>query len=84
MTVAADPSRAAQGATAAGPARVELVRVNKRYSNGTVALRDMSLAVGQGEFVWYETSTEAALAWKNHPPVDAAIIGIVDEVHVKP
>jgi len=42
-----------------------------------------AIGVGEGEFVWYETSTEAALAWKNHPPVDAAIVGIVDEVHVK-
>lgn len=50
MSVVVDPSRAPHG-TPGGPARVELVRVNKRYSNGTVALRDMSLAVGQGEFV---------------------------------
>ncbi|MCJ0764347.1 ABC transporter ATP-binding protein [Variovorax terrae] len=30
---------------------VRLAHVNKRYSNGTVALRDMSLDVGEGEFV---------------------------------
>jgi NitT/TauT family transport system ATP-binding protein len=32
-------------------ALIRLARVNKRYSNGTVALRDMSLAVDRGEFV---------------------------------
>ncbi len=42
-----------------------------------------AIGVGQGELVWYETSTEAAMAWEDWPPVDAAIVGIVDEVHVK-
>jgi ethanolamine utilization protein EutN len=42
-----------------------------------------AIGVGEGEFVWYETSTEAAMAWENQPPVDAAIVGIVDEVHVE-
>jgi NitT/TauT family transport system ATP-binding protein len=32
-------------------ALIRLARVNKRYSNGTIALRDMSLAVDKGEFV---------------------------------
>ena len=42
-----------------------------------------AIGVGHGEFVWYETSTEAAMAWADWPPIDAAIVGIVDEVHVK-
>ena len=33
------------------PALIRLARVNKRYSNGTVALREMSLSVHRGEFV---------------------------------
>ena len=40
-----------------------------------------AIGVGPGEFVWYETSGEAPLAWENRPPVDAAIVGIVDHVH---
>ena len=39
-----------------------------------------SIGVGVGEFVWYETSGEAPLAWEGRPPVDAAIVGIVDKV----
>ena len=39
-----------------------------------------AIGVGQGEFVWYETSGEAPLAFENKPPIDAAIVGIVDKV----
>jgi len=39
-----------------------------------------AIGVGQGEFVWYETSGEAPLAWERLPPVDASIVGIVDSV----
>lgn len=39
-----------------------------------------AIGVGEGEFVWYETSGEAPLAWEFRPPVDASIIGIVDSV----
>jgi NitT/TauT family transport system ATP-binding protein len=49
MAIAAGSSTAA--VAAAPPALLELARVDKRYSNGTVALRDMSLSVGRGEFV---------------------------------
>ena len=38
------------------------------------------IGVGQNEFVWYETSGEAPLAWERKPPVDAAIVGIADHV----
>ena len=40
-----------------------------------------AIGVGQDEFVWYETSGEAPLAWETRPPVDAAIVGIVDKVN---
>jgi ethanolamine utilization protein EutN len=40
-----------------------------------------AIGVGEGEFVWYETSREAPMAWERQPPVDAAIVGIVDKVH---
>lgn len=40
------------------------------------------IGVGQGEFVWYETSGEAPLAWEIKPPVDAAIVGIADKVTI--
>ncbi|MBV9469968.1 MAG: EutN/CcmL family microcompartment protein [Abitibacteriaceae bacterium] len=39
-----------------------------------------AIGVGAGEFVWYETSGEAPLAWEQRPPVDASIVGIVDNV----
>jgi NitT/TauT family transport system ATP-binding protein len=38
-------------ATGASSPLIRLARANKRYSNGTVALRDMSLEVRRGEFV---------------------------------
>jgi microcompartment protein CcmK/EutM len=38
------------------------------------------IGVGQNEFVWYETSGEAPLAWERKPPVDAAIVGIADHI----
>lgn len=41
-----------------------------------------AIGVGDGEFVWYETSGEAPLAWEKRPPVDAAIVGIVNKVSV--
>ena len=41
-----------------------------------------AIGVGQNEFVWYETSGEAPLAWERKPPVDAAIVGIADTVTV--
>ena len=49
MAIAAGSSTAA--VAAASSALLHLSRVDKRYSNGTVALRDMSLSVGRGEFV---------------------------------
>ncbi len=39
-----------------------------------------AIGVGADEFVWYETAGEAPLAWERRPPVDAAIVGIVDHV----
>ena len=39
-----------------------------------------SIGVGEGEFVWYETSGEAPLAFERKPPIDAAIVGIVNKV----
>lgn len=42
-----------------------------------------AIGVGVGEFVWYETSGEAPLAWERRPPVDAAIVGIVDKVSAR-
>ena len=47
---------------------------------GTRFIAADAIGVGVGEFVWYETSGEAPLAWDRKPPVDASIIGIVDKV----
>ncbi len=49
MNTATDLAPAAPATNS--PALVQMMRVNKRYSNGTVALRDMSLTVHSGEFV---------------------------------
>jgi NitT/TauT family transport system ATP-binding protein len=49
MAIATDSSAAHVSATPS--ALLQLIGVNKRYSNGTVALRDMSLSVAQGAFV---------------------------------
>lgn len=40
-----------------------------------------SIGVGDGQFVWYETSGEAPLAFENKPPIDATIVGLIDEVN---
>jgi len=48
MTIAEFRSEAVP---ATGPALIEMAQVGKRFGNGTVALRDMSLRIGQGEFV---------------------------------
>lgn len=47
MSSAPPPS----AASAASGALIRLDSVNKRYSNGTVALRDMTLSIEEGEFV---------------------------------
>jgi ethanolamine utilization protein EutN len=49
--------------------------------NGPRIIAADAIGVGEGEFVWYETSREAPMAWEQQPPVDAAIVGIVDKVH---
>lgn len=46
--VASNPG---QGAQASSPAIVSLKQISKTFSNGTVALREMSLDINQGEFV---------------------------------
>lgn len=48
--------------------------------NGPRMVAADAVGVGQGEFIWYETSGEAPLAWEYKPPVDAAIVGIADKV----
>jgi ethanolamine utilization protein EutN len=45
---------------------------------GTRFIAADAIGVGEGEFVFYETSGEAPLAWEKRPPVDAAIVGIVN------
>jgi len=50
-------------------------------ANGPRIIAADAIGVGVGEFVWYETSREAPMAWEQQPPVDAAIVGIVDKVH---
>ncbi len=50
-----------------------------------VVAADPTRMAGPGETVYYESSREAALAcdpW--FVPVDHAVIGIVDEVHLNP
>jgi len=40
------------------------------------------IGCGRGEYVFYETSREAPFAYPDvQPPVDAAIVGILDSVH---
>src|SRR5688500_15719200 len=51
-------------------------------ANGPRIIAADAIGVGDGEFVWYETSREAPMAWENLPPVDAAIVGIADKVTV--
>jgi microcompartment protein CcmK/EutM len=48
--------------------------------NGPRLIAADAIGVGDNMFVWYETSGEAPLAWEKKPPVDAAIVGIVDKV----
>lgn len=48
--------------------------------NGPRMIAADAIGVGENMLVWYETSGEAPLAWENKPPVDAAIVGIVDKV----
>ncbi len=46
---------------------------------------DASRAAGSGEFVYYESGREAALALDpSFVPVDHTIIGIVDDLHLTP
>ena len=40
-----------------------------------------AIGVGEGQFVWYETSGEAPLAFENKPPIDATIVGLIDKVN---
>ncbi|MBS8262643.1 ABC transporter ATP-binding protein [Roseibium polysiphoniae] len=44
-------SESGQGARASSPAIVSLNQISKTFSNGTIALREMSLDIRQGEFV---------------------------------
>jgi microcompartment protein CcmK/EutM len=39
-----------------------------------------AVGAGYGQIVYYETAREAPFAFKSQPPVDAAIIGIVDRL----
>ena len=41
-----------------------------------------AVGAGRGELIYYETAREAPFAFANEPPVDAAIVGIVDKIAV--
>ncbi|MBK7059779.1 MAG: ABC transporter ATP-binding protein [Rubrivivax sp.] len=52
MIISSDLATAGSASATPTPSPlVQLVKVNKRYSNGTVALRDLSLSVNRGQFV---------------------------------
>jgi len=42
-----------------------------------------AVGAGAGEFVFYVSSREAAVAFDDLPPVDAAVLGIVDGVRLE-
>ncbi|MBN2056627.1 EutN/CcmL family microcompartment protein [bacterium] len=42
-----------------------------------------TIGSGAGEFVFYVKSREAAVAYPGIPPVDAAIVGIIDQVDLE-
>lgn len=41
-----------------------------------------AVGAGAGEFVFYVSAREAAVAFPELPPCDAAILGIIDNVHI--
>ena len=41
-----------------------------------------AVGVGSGDLIYYETAREAPFAFANEPPVDAAVVGIVDKIAV--
>ncbi len=52
------------------------------HVNGTRHVAVDTVQSGPGDTVYLVGSREAALAWEpNFVPIDAAIVGIVDEVH---
>ncbi|MFC1853112.1 EutN/CcmL family microcompartment protein [candidate division CSSED10-310 bacterium] len=42
-----------------------------------------TVGAGAEEFVFYVSSREAAVAHKEIPPIDAAVVGIIDGVHLE-
>jgi len=49
---------------------------------GTPFIALDGIGCGTGEYVFYETSSEAPFAYPDiQPPVDAAIVGILDSVY---
>lgn len=56
---------------------------NKNPAGGTVVAADAVHMAGPGELVYFVSSREAAEALEERwVPVDHAIVGIVDEVHL--
>jgi ethanolamine utilization protein EutN len=56
---------------------------NRKASGSTVVAADAVQMAGVGELVYYVSSREAAEALpRRWVPVDHAIVGIVDEVHL--
>ena len=41
-----------------------------------------AVGAGAGEFVFYVSAREAAMAFEDLPPVDAAVLGIIDGVQL--
>lgn len=56
---------------------------NSRSSGGAVVAADAVQMAGEGELVYFVASREAAEAMpERFVPVDHAIVGIVDDVHI--
>ncbi len=41
-----------------------------------------AVGAGEGEFIFYVESREAAVAFEGVPPIDASIVGIIDGVYL--
>ncbi|MBI4054559.1 MAG: EutN/CcmL family microcompartment protein [Elusimicrobia bacterium] len=53
-----------------------------RKPAGTPLVAADAVGAGAGEFVFYVSAREAAVAFSDIPPVDAAVVGIVDGCHL--
>jgi len=56
----------------------------ERKPNGDPIVAADAVGAGASEFIFYVSSREAAVAFPKVPPVDAAIVGIIDGVSFRP